>query len=217
MAARDRRTVAGSTLVAIVCAVAFVSLAILLPAEGPAVVDVRGAALVQGLAVPVAAWESLTMLGGSVLVAVDVAVVIVLLARREVVMAVVFAATLITVTLGVDAIKDTVARARPAEPMVIAHGGSYPSGHAFLGAVSYGLLALVAWRSEAPRTARTVAIVGAGALVFLIGCSRVALGVHHPTDVIGGWLGGIAVLALVVAVTTGLSRSPDVSEVPASP
>ena len=206
--ANERRTVTWSLLVAGVCVIAFLLLALLLPTEGPAAFDVRVTAFVMGLPVPVTAWEFLTMLGGGVLVAVDVAVVIVLLARREVAMAILFAATLIAVTLGVDAIKDTVARARPPDPLVTAQGGSFPSGHAFLSTVSYGLLALVAWRSGAPRARRIATVVGTGLLVFLIGCSRIALGVHYPTDVVAGWLGGVAILAGVVAITTRLDPLP---------
>ena len=139
-----------------------------------------------------------------VLVAVDVAVVVVLLARREVAMAILFAATLIAVTLGVDAIKDTVARARPPDPLVTAQGGSFPVGSCLPEHGELRAPRTVAWRSSASRAARIAAIVGAALLVFLIGCSRIALGVHYPTDVVAGWLGGIAVVAVVLAITTRL-------------
>ncbi len=190
---------------AVVCAIAFLLLAILHPGAVFAAFDARVGSFVAGLPVPVAAWEPITTLGGGVLVAVDVAIVAVLLARRELAMAILVAVTLIAVNVGVDVIKDTVARARPAEPLVAAHGGSFPSGHAFLSIVTYGLLALVVWRGEAPRAVRLAMIVGAAVLVLLIGCSRVALGVHYPTDVVAGWLGGLGVLALVVAATTTLA------------
>jgi undecaprenyl-diphosphatase len=50
-----------------------------------------------------------------------------------------------------------------------------------------------------------VVALALGVLVFLIGLSRIALGVHYPSDVVGGWLGGLAIVA-VVAVAT---REPD--------
>jgi undecaprenyl-diphosphatase len=35
----------------------------------------------------------------------------------------------------------------------------------------------------------------------LIGCSRIALGVHYPSDVLGGWLAGIGIVAAAAALT----------------
>jgi undecaprenyl-diphosphatase len=64
---------------------------------------------------------------------------------------------------------------------------SFPSGHASNAAATFVLLALVL-PGQSPRLRMGLAIVGA----LLIGWSRVALGVHWPTDVIGGWLLGTA-------------------------
>jgi undecaprenyl-diphosphatase len=50
-----------------------------------------------------------------------------------------------------------------------------------------------------------VVALALGVLVFLIGLSRIALGVHYPSDVVGGWLGGLAIVAVVAAAT----REPD--------
>ncbi|MGP1358375.1 MAG: phosphatase PAP2 family protein [Roseicyclus sp.] len=88
--------------------------------------------------------------------------------------------------------KDLVDRPRPD---LVPHGdmalsASFPSGHAMLSAATYLTLAGVATRMLAdPRPGRC-AIVLALALTGLVGASRVHLGVHWPTDVIAGWLGG---------------------------
>ena len=95
-----------------------------------------------------------------------------------------------------------MARPRPDDPLVQAYGYSFPSGHAFNSTVSYGLLAIIAWRSDLPLAARRLIVAAAIILVALIGCSRIALGVHYPTDVVAGWLGGLALLGLVVAAVT---------------
>jgi undecaprenyl-diphosphatase len=80
-------------------------------------------------------------------------------------------------------------RARPpvADWAVRAGGHSFPSGHTTSGAIAAGLLAWGLLRLRPDRLVRTLAAaccLVAGA----VGCSRVYLGVHWPTDVLGGWL-----------------------------
>ncbi len=202
VAGHDRRLIAAALLVAAVCGVGFLILAASVNGVGPVGFDQPVIAFVQALPVPIGVWWLITALGGPVLVAIDVLVVVVMVARREYVLASLFGGTLIFVTLGIDHAKDFVARPRPDDPLVAAVGYSFPSGHAFSSTVSYGLLAYIAWRSDLPLGVRRIILASAVMLVALIGCSRIALGVHYPTDVVAGWLGGIAVLCLVVAVTT---------------
>ena len=69
--------------------------------------------------------------------------------------------------------------------------GSFPSGHAFIGMAFYAGLALVGPRRLS--TGARVFLACAGfALALLIGVSRIYLGVHYPTDVLGGWTLGLA-------------------------
>jgi undecaprenyl-diphosphatase len=198
----ERRMVTSELLIALGCTVAFVVLAMMVNGVGPVAFDASVIATVQGWPVPIAVWESITAMGGPVLVTVDVLVVAVLVVRHEFALALLFAGTLIAVALAVDHAKDFVARPRPDDPVVQAYGYSFPSGHAFTSTVSYGLLAIVAWRSDLPLIVRRLIVAAAVVLVCLIGCSRIALGVHYPTDVVAGWLGGIAVLCLVLAAIT---------------
>ena len=82
-----------------------------------------------------------------------------------------------------------VARARPTlEPhLVVVKTSSFPSGHATSSMIFYLTLAL----ALAPRRWRHVAAAGAVVLSLLIGLSRVMLGVHWPSDVVGGWSFGL--------------------------
>jgi undecaprenyl-diphosphatase len=75
---------------------------------------------------------------------------------------------------------------------------SFPSGHAMNGVVIYVALALILW-SVFGRRIGIVSVIVAGVLAFAIGVSRIYLGYHYLTDVVGGFLAGIVWLLVVGA------------------
>jgi undecaprenyl-diphosphatase len=94
-------------------------------------------------------------------------------------------------------------RARPALPWaIVLPDFSFPSGHSMNSMVFYVGLALVVWRLRGARwgvAATVVAVV----LAILIGISRIYLGYHYLTDVVGGFAAGLLWLAFVIAVFRG--------------
>lgn len=114
-------------------------------------------------------------------------------ARRLAVWAVTSAA--IGGVLGV-VLKLVVERARPTfpEPVYVAGGYSFPSGHALNSFLCTGILLLVYLPVLGPR-ARAAAYAVAGLAVLITGYDRIALGVHYVSDVVAGWIVAAAVLA----------------------
>ena len=94
---------------------------------------------------------------------------------------------------------------------LIEQGGySFPSGHSMNCLVSYGILIYLLLKYCENRRLAKILSVGLGLLTILIGFSRVYVGVHYPTDIIGGWSLGIAVLvAMIYAFEKFDSRSED--------
>ena len=120
------------------------------------------------------------------------------------------ALTMVLVSVLNSSLKLAIARERPEllEPIIQERGYSFPSGHAALGMVAYGILAVVIGRSRLPRAVRAGLIGALLLLVLLIGLSRVWLGFHYPTDVLAGWIAGAVIVLLYASLTRTVSREP---------
>lgn len=115
-------------------------------------------------------------------------------------------------------VKHVVHRMRPGGGLVHASGSSFPSGHAIAAVTLYAGLALVVsrWRSTGPASSgnnvplwvRAVVWAGAVALILLIGVSRVYLGVHWTSDVLGGALIGAIWTSICAAAWSHLDKRP---------
>lgn len=81
------------------------------------------------------------------------------------------------------------------------HTTSFPSGHAMTSLIAYGAIALMLARLRpTPRLKRTTWLLTA-LLILIIGVSRMYLGVHYPSDVIAGYIAGLAWLAFLAALS----------------
>ena len=142
-----------------------------------------------------AAMRDITALGDTPVITLVTAIVAgFALARRRIA-----EAAFIAFTVASGAIIDTqlkLAFARP-RPGLVPHlvevtSASFPSGHAMNSAVVCLTIGVLFASHTPDRATRRYAAVVALALTLVIGASRVSLGVHYPTDVIGGWVAGAA-------------------------
>src|SRR5687767_14832310 len=106
-------------------------------------------------------------------------------------------------------LKLAIERPRPdlVARLVEVNTSSFPSGHATLAAVTYLTLGALLSRVEARRRAKIYVLTVAVVLTFLIGVSRIYLGVHWPTDVLAGWCVGAAWAMLCWRIALALQRS----------
>lgn len=107
-------------------------------------------------------------------------------------------------------------------PDLVPHGtvvytASFPSGHAMMTAIVYLTLAALLARSESRRRLKTFLLLLAGCITVLVGISRVYLGVHWPTDVLGGWMIGSAWAAGCWSLAAFLQRRGEIEREPAAP
>lgn len=84
----------------------------------------------------------------------------------------------------------------------------FPAGHALRATVLYGLAAYCVARTVGDRRWGLLAFLGAAGLIGAISLVRVYLGAHYPIDVLGGWMAGAALLAVIVAVHVLSADSP---------
>ncbi len=190
-------------LAAIVCFAAFAVLGTVVSVRTPTRIDVEAVAM-RGSFVPLAAF--FTSLGRwFVLAPVAIAAAIVALALRANVLAIAALMVSQLVSQGVVAmLKGIFHRTRPDYWLVQREADlSYPSGHAVTTVVFYVALALLVWRTTAlPRPVAIAIVTALGIAIVGIPWSRLALGAHYLTDVIGGLLFGAGWLFVTLAILT---------------
>ncbi|MEV5774033.1 phosphatase PAP2 family protein [Streptomyces antimycoticus] len=124
-----------------------------------------------------------------------------LLWRRERRLALWVAVTAAVGTALQQAVKAAVDRERPRwpDPVDSAHYAAFPSGHALTAIVAFGLLLwLMTLHGASARWLRLMIAVAAVS-VLGVGFTRLYLGVHWPSDVLGGWLLGAALVYGAIA------------------
>lgn len=92
-------------------------------------------------------------------------------------------------------------RSRPNLARVVDISGySFPSGHAMVSLCFYGLIAYLVSRQISSRCWRFLLFAFTTLLIIAIGISRIYLGVHYPSDVIGGYLAGTTWLFICISL-----------------
>ena len=119
-----------------------------------------------------------------------------LAARREFRTAALLVGTIVLERLSVDGLKLLIGRARPDFDLpFMPSSASFPSGHSANSMAAFVAVALLAM----PPAWRRSALAAAIGLSILVGLTRIFLGVHWPSDVIGGWAWGLFIIGLAMS------------------
>ena len=153
--------------------------------------------------------RDLTSLGSTVVMTLITAVTVIYLAlfgsRR---MAALVLSAMVSGSALVSLTKSLFGRARPdlALADLTVSGLSFPSGHASMSAIAFLTMGALIAATRRRTRERIYILLVAGLLTLLVGISRVTLGVHWATDVIGGWAFGAAWAVLWLQVARVLAR-----------
>lgn len=115
-------------------------------------------------------------------------------------------ASLVMIDLCVSAIvsnfilKPIFHRDRPSYMMISESGYSFPSSHSFIALAFYGLLIYFIYESGFSKNIKIISISFLSLLIVMIGISRIYLGVHYPSDVLAGFIGGAIYLMLFIEI-----------------
>lgn len=113
-------------------------------------------------------------------------------------------------------LKEIFERPRPdlVEHLSYVATSSFPSGHSMMSAVVYLTLGSLLSRFAEGHAIRVYCLAVAILLTGLVGCSRVMMGVHYPTDVLGGWTAGLVWATLCWLVARRFQQTHPISAPP---
>jgi membrane-associated phospholipid phosphatase len=98
-------------------------------------------------------------------------------------------------------------RQRPLTPLLApVEGLSFPSGHSFMSAVTFGLLIYLAWKNFSNPSRKWLFVFCLAILILLIGFSRIYLRLHYFSDVMAGFSAGIIWLSLSIFILSKIER-----------
>lgn len=133
----------------------------------------------------------LTTLGSEVIIFSSIVIVIFLTKRRHKRESFIFSIMLLMGAITTTLLKIMLKVPRPhISALVVENTYSYPSGHALNSLLFYATISFFIYHFTKNKVTSLVISIFATILIFIIGLSRVYLGVHHPSDVLAGYIAG---------------------------
>ena len=152
--------------------------------------------LISDFVTPIAKF--ITNFGGAIFLIVLTVFLFLVIKNRKI--GVSIFSNLVIITVLNQLLKRILQRPRPTEFRIIEETGySFPSGHSMTSMAFYGYLIYLIYKYVKNKYVKWISIVLLGILICSIGISRIYLGVHYTSDVLGGFLISVSYLVIYVS------------------
>ena len=152
--------------------------------------------LISDFATPIAKF--ITNFGGAIFLIALTIVLLILIKNKKIGISIF--SNLVIVTILNQLLKAILQRPRPTEYRIVEETGySFPSGHSMVSMAFYGYLIYLIYKYVKNKYIKWISIVLLSILVCSIGISRIYLGVHYTSDVLGGFLISMSYLVIYIS------------------
>jgi len=152
--------------------------------------------LISDFVTPIAKF--ITNFGGAIFLIVLTIILFIVIKNKKI--GVSIFSNLVIVTILNQLLKGILQRPRPTEYRIIEETGySFPSGHSMISMAFYGYLIYLIYKYVKNKYIKWISIVVLSLLICTIGISRIYLGVHYTSDVLGGFLISISYLVIFIS------------------
>ena len=152
--------------------------------------------LISDFATPIAKF--ITNFGGAIFLIVLTITLILLIKNKKIGFSIFL--NLASVTILNQLLKRILQRPRPTEFRIVEESGySFPSGHSMVSMAFYGYLIYLIYKYVENKYIKWISIIMLSILICSIGVSRIYLGVHYTSDVLGGFLISISYLIIYIS------------------
>jgi len=153
--------------------------------------------LISDFVTPIAKF--ITNFGGAIFLSIATIALLLLIKNKKIGLSIF--SNIVIITILNQLLKRILRRPRPTEFRIVEETGySFPSGHSMVSMAFYGYLIYLIYRYIKNKYIKWLLIVLLSILICLIGISRIYLGVHYTSDVLGGFLLSISYLVVYISL-----------------
>ena len=152
--------------------------------------------LISDFVTPIAKF--ITNFGGAIFLSIATVMLFLLIKNKKIGLSII--SNIVIITILNQLLKRILQRPRPTEFRIVEETGySFPSGHSMVSMAFYGYLIYLIYRYIKNKYVKWTLITILNILICLIGISRIYLGVHYTSDVLGGFLLSISYLVIYIS------------------